>query len=243
MKTSLLFTRALLLLILASGKSLYAQIPDPGFTVDGSTAIVITDPQNDFLSPNGVTWGVIGESVIKNKTVENLETLFQLAEAKGIKVFISPHYYYEHDHKWKFEGALEKLMHDIGMFDRGDQLNKEGFEGSGADWLPRYKKYINKDFVTVVGPHKVYGPEQNDLSLQLRKQKIDKIVLAGMSGNLCVESHLRELLEDGFEVAVVVDATASAVAPGYDGNVAAEINYRFVASHVYTTKEFEKSLK
>ncbi len=243
MKTSLLFTRALLLLILTGTKSLYSQIPDPGFTVDASTAIVITDPQNDFLSPDGVTWGVIGESVIKNKTVENLETLFQLAEAKGIKVFISPHYYYEHDHKWKFEGALEKLMHDIGMFDRGDQLNKEGFEGSGADWLPRYKKYINKDFVTVVGPHKVYGPEQNDLSLQLRKQKIDKIVLAGMSGNLCVESHLRELLEDGFEVAVVVDATASAVAPGYDGNVAAEINYRFVASHVYTTKEFEESLK
>jgi nicotinamidase-related amidase len=243
MKTSLLFTRALLLLILTGTKSLYSQIPDPGFTVDASTAIVITDPQNDFLSPDGVTWGVIGESVIKNKTVENLETLFQLAESKGIKVFISPHYYYEHDHKWKFEGALEKLMHDIGMFDRGDQLNKEGFEGSGADWLPRYKKYINKDFVTVVGPHKVYGPEQNDLSLQLRKQKIDKIVLAGMSGNLCVESHLRELLEDGFEVAVVVDATASAVAPGYDGNVAAEINYRFVASHVYTTKEFEESLK
>jgi len=243
MKSILFNSTILLVLLTACSPSLYAQIPDPGFTVDNSTAIVITDPQNDFLSPDGVTWGVIGESVIKNKTVENLETLFKLAEAKGIKVFISPHYYYEHDHKWKFEGALEKLMHNIGMFDRGDQLNKEGFEGSGADWLPRYKKYIEKDFVTVVGPHKIYGPEQNDLSLQLRKQKIDKIVLAGMSGNLCVESHLRELLEDGFEVAVVVDATASAVAPGYDGNVAAEINYRFVASHVYTTEEFKQSLK
>lgn len=243
MKTTIFNTTILLVLLTTCSPSLCAQIPDPGFTVDNSTAIVITDPQNDFLSPDGVTWGVIGESVIKNKTVENLETLFQLAEANGIKVFISPHYYYEHDHKWQFEGALEKLMHDIGMFDRGDQLNKKGFEGSGADWLPRYKKYIEKDFVTVVGPHKVYGPEQNDLSLQLRKQKIDKIVLAGMSGNLCVESHLRELLEDGFEVAVVVDATASAVTPGYDGNVAAEINYRFVASHVYTTKEFEQALR
>lgn len=243
MKSILFNSTILMVLLTACSPSLHAQIPDPGFTVDNSTAIVITDPQNDFLSPDGVTWGVIGESVIKNKTVENLETLFKLAEAKGIKVFISPHYYYEHDHKWKFEGALEKLMHNIGMFDRGDQLNKEGFEGSGADWLPRYKKYIEKDFVTVVGPHKIYGPEQNDLSLQLRKQKIDKIVLAGMSGNLCVESHLRELLEDGFEVAVVVDATASAVAPGYDGNVAAEINYRFVASHVYTTEEFKQSLK
>ena len=55
----------------------------------------------------------------------------------------------------------------------------------------------------VSSPHKVYGPENNDLALQLRKRKIDKVILAGMSANLCVEAHLRELLEQGFEVAVV----------------------------------------
>ncbi len=242
MKTKF-FKLALVLfgIVLASNHA-NAQLPDPGFTIDGTTAIVITDPQNDFLSPNGVTWGVVGESVTKNNTVENLETLFKLAEANGIKVFISPHYYYEHDHSWKFEGALEKLMHDISMFDRGDQLNVEGFEGSGADFLEPYKKYIEKDFVTVVGPHKVFGPEQNDLSLQLRKQKIDKVILAGMSGNLCVESHMRELLEDGFEVSVVGDATASAIVPGYDGNAAAQTNFRFISSHVFTTEELKKEL-
>ena len=176
---------AVLGIVLASN-SVYAQLPDPGFIIDGTTAIVITDPQNDFLSPNGVTWGVVGESVTKNNTVENLEALFKLAEANGIKFFISPNYYYKHDHSWKFEGALEKLMHDISMFDRGYQLNVEGFEGSGADFLERYKKYIEKEFVTVVGPHKVFGPEQNDLRLKLRMQKIDKVILAGMSGNLCV---------------------------------------------------------
>jgi len=238
-------TKVLLTLVvtIVSSTSLFAQLPDPGFTIDGVTAIVITDPQNDFLSPNGVTWGVVGESVKANNTVENLETLFKLAEANGIKVFISPHYYYKHDHSWQFEGALETLMHKISMFDRGDQLNKEGFEGSGADFLERYKKYIDKDFVTVVGPHKVYGPEQNDLSLQLRKQKIDKVILAGMSGNLCVESHMRELLEDGFEVSVVGDATASAIVPGYDGNQAAQTNFRFIASHVYTTEELKNEFK
>jgi len=219
-----------------------AQLPDPGFVIDNSTAIVITDPQNDFLSPQGVTWGVVGESVTKNNTVENLETLFKLAETNGIKVFISPHYYYKHDHTWKFEGALEKLMHNIKMFDRGDQLNKEGFVGSGADFLEPYKKYIEKDFVTVVGPHKVFGPEQNDLSLQLRKQKIDKVILAGMSGNLCVESHMRELLEDGFEVSVVGDATASAIIPEYDGNTAAQTNFRFISSHVYKTAEMTDAI-
>ena len=224
-------------LLVSANQSLFAQLPDPGFEIDERTAIVITDPQNDFLSPKGVTWGVVGKSVTENKTVENLETMFKLAKEKGVPVFISPHYYYQHDHKWKFEGALEVLMHNINMFDRGDQLSLEGFEGSGADFLEPYKKYIKQDYVTVVGPHKVYGPEQNDLSLQLRKQKVDKVILAGMSGNLCVESHLRELLEDGFEVAVVGDATASAIVPGLDGNLAAQTNFRFVASHVYSTKE------
>jgi len=36
-----------------------------------NTAIVITDPQNDFLSPEGVAWGVVGESVTEIGTVEN----------------------------------------------------------------------------------------------------------------------------------------------------------------------------
>jgi len=61
----------------------YAQLPDPGFEVDARTAIVITDPQNDFLSPDGVTWGVVGESVTANNTVENLEKLFKVAKEKG----------------------------------------------------------------------------------------------------------------------------------------------------------------
>ena len=40
-------------------------------------------------------------------------------------------------------------------------------------------------------------------------------MLGGMSANLCVEAHLRELLEDGFEVAVVKDATAAANHPEF----------------------------
>ncbi len=39
----------------------------------------------------------------------------------------------------------------VGMFDRGDQLNNKDFEGSGADWFPRYKKYINKGFCNRCG--------------------------------------------------------------------------------------------
>ena len=134
-------------------------------------------------------------------------------------------------------------MHNISMFDRGDQLNVEGFEGSGADWLPRYKKYVEKDRVVVTSPHKVFGSESNDLALQLRKQGVDKVILAGMSGNLCAESHMRELVENGFEVAVVGDATASAKLPGLDGDQAAQTNYKMISSRVFTTDELVKELK
>ena len=89
----------------------------------------------------------------------------------------------------------------------------------------------------VASPHKVYGPESNDLALQLRKRGITKVILAGMSANLCVESHLRELLEQGFEVAVVTDATAAAQAPGLDGYAAALVNFRFLANTLLTTEE------
>lgn len=216
----------------------HADLPDPGMEiVEGRTALLVTDPQNDFLSPDGVAWGVVGKNVTENNTVENIETLMKAAKANDMPVFISPHYYYPHDHGWKFEGALEKLMHTIGMFDRKDALNVDKFEGSGADWLAQYKPYIQDGKTVVSSPHKVYGPENNDLVLQLRKRGIDKVILAGMSANLCVESHMRELLEQGFEVAVVADATAGAQVEEGDGFAAAMVNYRFIANTVWTTEE------
>jgi nicotinamidase-related amidase len=237
-------TLATVALLATTISTTLAALPDPGMQVEkGRTALVVTDPQNDFLSPKGVTWGVVGKNVEANNTVENIDSLFKTAKAQDIPVFISPHYYYPHDHGWKFEGALEKLMHNIGMFDRRDPLSVEGFTGSGADWLERYKPYINDGHTTVTSPHKVYGPETNDLVLQLRKQGIDKVVLAGMSANLCTESHMRELLEQGFEVAVVSDATAAAQVEEGDGYAAALVNFRYMANTVWTTEQAVKAMQ
>ena len=79
--------------------------------------------------------------------------------------------------------------------------------------------------------------DTNDLTLQLRKQGVDQVILAGMSANLCTESHMRELIENGFEVAVVRDATAAAQLPEGDGYLAALINFRFIANAVWSTEE------
>ena len=208
-------------------------LPMPGFEIEpGKTALVITDPQNDFLSPEGVTWGVVGQSITQNGTVGNIGALFDVADETGMPIFISPHYYFEHDHRWQFEGTLETLMHAIGMFDRPHALTLEGFEGSGADWLEEYKPIINNGRTVVTSPHKVYGPDSNDLALQLRKAGISKVILGGMSSNLCTESHMRSLIEAGFEVMVVTDATAGAITEHYNGYEASLVNFRMIASSI-----------
>jgi nicotinamidase-related amidase len=123
-------------------------------------------------------------------------------------------------------------------FYRPGPLSLDGFTGSGADWLDRYKPFIEDGETVVVSPHKVWGPQSNDLVLQLRKRHIDKVVLAGMLANLCVESHPRELLEQGFEVAEVKDATAAPRHPELgDGYTAAVVNYGFLANAVLMTHE------
>lgn len=201
-----------------------------------ATALVITDPQNDFLSPDGVTWDLVGKNVTENNTVANIERLLEAAKGSGMPVFVSPHYYYPTDDDWQFGGTVEVMMHDIHMFNRSGPLSMEGFSGSGADWLDEYKKYIEDGETVVVSPHKVYGPESNDLALQLRKRGINKVILAGMSANLCLEAHMRELTENGFEVTVVKDATAGPQHPDLgDGYAAALVNFGFIASEVLDT--------
>ncbi|QLB13268.1 nicotinamidase-related amidase [Bisgaardia hudsonensis] len=218
-------------------------MPRKGMLIDKKrVALVVVDPQIDFLSPDGVTWPVMKESIMENNTVENIERLFKAAKSVDMPVIVSPHYYYPQDHQWEFGGPAEHFMHDSGMFARKSAYSMEGFEGSGADFMPQYKPYIFDGKTVIASPHKVFGPETNDVVLQLRKRKIDQVILAGMSANLCIESHLRQLVEQGFEVAVVKDATAGVKLPEGDGYLSALINFRLIANDLWTTDEAVKKI-
>jgi nicotinamidase-related amidase len=208
------------------------------------TAIVITDPQNHFLSPSGATWGVVGESVQKNKTVEHIERLFKGAKANGYDVFVSPHSCYLTDRGWKLGGTVGKIMRELEMFYGDGDLAVKEFSGAELDWLERFKPYIEDGKTIITAPHKMDGPETNDLALQLRKHGKSNVLLAGMSANLCVEAHLRALLEQGFEVTVIKDAVAAMAHPDLgDGYNSAITNFGFLASAVRYTVNIVKDME
>jgi nicotinamidase-related amidase len=59
-----------------------------------------------------------------------------------------------------------------------------------------------------------------------------------------VESHARDLLEQGFQVVIAKDAKAGPSHPEWgDGDKEALVNFRFLANEVPTTDEVVKAMK
>src|ERR1700748_2837051 len=110
-------------------------LPASGFVLDHAhAALVVTDPQIDFLSPDGVSWPVFGDSIRDNHTVAHIGELFGAAKRAGITVAVSPHYFFPTDKQWRFGDPLEQFMSAVGMFERQGAYTTDGFVGSGADF-------------------------------------------------------------------------------------------------------------
>ncbi|MCH7955061.1 MAG: cysteine hydrolase [Candidatus Marinimicrobia bacterium] len=188
-----------------------------------NTALLVIDPQNDFLAETGVVWDLVGEGVVKNQVVDKLSKLIAKAKESGVEVFYSPHYYDKEFEAWKDNNPIDSLMFERKMFDRNS---------SGSDFHP---DLTPDDSTIICAPHKnLSGFHTSDVDIQLRKRGIDTIYLCGMAANLCVESHLRDAEERGYKVIVINDATA---APGDAAYDAALINYGFIAHESITAEE------
>jgi len=194
------------------------------------TAIFITDPQNDFLSEGGAAWPLVGEEVINDKVVEHQIALVAAAKEVGIPVFYSPHTYTEMDYaNWTLLNPIDQIMFDIDMFHQGTW---------GHDFHP---DLVPNDMTVVMNPHKgLSNFHAGDAKMQLRQYGIQTLIMAGMSANLCVESHLRDAIENGFEVIVIADATAGA---GPHAKNAALINFEFIANEVTLTDDIISRLQ
>lgn len=188
-----------------------------------TTALLVIDPQNDFLTEAGVVWDLVGEGVVKNQVVDKLSKLIAKAKESGVEVFYSPHYYDKEFEAWKDNNPIDSLMFERKMFDRNS---------SGSDFHP---DLTPDDSTIICAPHKnLSGFHTSDVDIQLRKRGIKTIYLCGMSANLCVESHMRDAEEKGYNVIVINDATA---APGDAAYDAALVNYGFIAHESITAEE------
>ncbi len=196
------------------------------------TAMFVTDPQNDFLSEKSPVWALVGPTVTRNKVVEKEKNLKALAKEIGIPVFYSTHMYTAKEvEQWPTMplNGIDKVMFEQKMFVQGT---------FGHDYHPDLKPDSN---TVVMNPHKgLSNFWTGDAALQLRMFGIETLIMYGMSANMCVESHARDAIENGFEVIIVADAVGAAGEAAYE---AALTNYEFLAMEVVTYDQITKRLK
>ncbi|MGI9330001.1 MAG: cysteine hydrolase [Gammaproteobacteria bacterium] len=219
----------------ASGDYVYKQdwMPREEAEIDLSkTAMFVTDPQNDFLSDGSPVWALVGPLVEKNKVVEKEKRLKALAKELGVPVFYSTHMYNAREvEQWPTMplNGIDKVMFENNMFVEGT-------------WGHKFHPELKPDDNTIVlNPHKgLSNFWTGDSALNLRMFGIETVILYGMSANMCVESHARDIIENGFELIIVADATAAAGDLAYE---AALTNFEFLAMEVVTTDQIIKRLK
>jgi nicotinamidase-related amidase len=171
-------------------------------------AIVLIEPQNDFLSPGGTMYAHIKDQLAKRDVIGHLQTLLEGARGK-VKIFYVPFHPFE-------KGFPELKAGGPGCGGlRGIEMEMEADWGTGA-WL---KGTPGPEIVDALRPKPgdivVEGKKTLDafhstaLDYLLRANEIEYVAFAGFHTNWCVESSARSAYDKGYRVIVISDCTGT----------------------------------
>ena len=192
-----------------------------------STAILMVDPFNDFISEGGKLWPMGQESAEAGNLVSNLKRLAEGARSKGIQIIYTPH------RRWR-EGDYDnwKFLHGNHIGSAKLQIFAAGTWG--GEWHPELApqpgdEVAKEHWLTAAFPN-------TDVDYILRQHGIDHVVVVGLTSNTCVESTARFAVEMGYHTTLLTDAVAAfSIA---EHKAAVELDYPRIAHNVSTVDAF-----
>lgn len=173
------------------------------------TAIVLIEPQNDFLSEGGTMYAFIKEQLEERNVIANLKELLEGAREKGVKIFYAPFH--------SFEKGFPELKKGGPAYEglRGLEINMEADWGTGA-WLrgtpgPEIIEELTpqEGDIVIEGKKTLDAFHSTALDYLLRANEIEYAVFVGFHTNWCVESTARSAYDKGYRVVVIGDCTAT----------------------------------
>lgn len=196
-----------------------------------STALVVVDPFNEFLSRRGKMWSSVGASVKKVGLLDNLKKILDSARSAGLKIAYAPH------HRWR-PGSFsdEKYLHPSqALMTSFKAFPQDGFGGQ------YYKGLEPRQGEIVASEHSCSsGFAETDLHEQLQIIGITHLIIIGMVTNSCIEATARSALDLGYHVTLVTDAVA-AFSPREHETTVTRI-YPMIAHQTLTTNQVVKGL-
>ena len=173
------------------------------------TAIVLIEPQNDFLTEGGTMYAFIKEQLAERNVIANLQELLNHARGKVAKIFYVPFHAFEEGFPELKKGgpAYEGL--------RGIEIDMKADWGTGA-WLkgtpgPEIIPQLTPQpgDIVIEGKKTLDAFHSTALDYLLRANEIEYVAFTGFHTNWCVESSARSAYDKGYRVIVVGDCTAT----------------------------------
>ena len=164
-----------------------------------TTAIVIIDDNNDFLSEGGKLFPAVKTMLESNDVVANINRVIGEARKKNIAVIHVP---------IAFSPGYEELgPAPYGIF----KAVKEAGALQRGTWGGRVAEVIDlgDDDPVLDGKHSTCAFATTDLEDVLDRRGIKTIALAGLLSNVCIESTMRTAYDSGFEVIALTDCAAA----------------------------------
>lgn len=164
-----------------------------------STALLIIDPYNDFISEGGKVWDRIKNVAQANNCVPNMSDVMNASRKAGLRVFYALHHRYRPgDYEtWKYIAPIQKTAWSRKTFEYGTWGGE-----IRAEFAPQPGDIVAQEHWCSS------GFANTDLDLQLKKHGIHQLIVVGLIAHTCVESTVRFAAELGYEVTLVKDATA-----------------------------------
>ena len=196
-----------------------------------STALLVIDPVNDFLSEGGAAWDLTEGVVKKHDVVGHLRAAIDAAHAHGIPVLFAPMAFTRSDYddqQLQRRSGVNRLMFERRMFLAGSW---------GADFHPDLRP---EDGDMVLEPHKTLDVFETDLPDHLDRLGTGQLVIVGMAANQCCESTGRHATEHGYDVTFLRDAIGADNIASYEA--AMRVNYPLIANAVLDVAEFAEAI-
>jgi ureidoacrylate peracid hydrolase len=164
-----------------------------------STALLVIDPYNDFISEGGKIWGRIRAVAEANNCVPHMLQILNAARKAKLRVFYAMHHRYRPGdyESWQYIAPVQKAAWRSKAFEYGTWGGeiRAGFEPEPGEVVAT-EHWCSSGFANT------------DLDLQLKRHGIRQLIVIGLIAHTCVEATVRFAAELGYGVTVVRDATA-----------------------------------
>lgn len=172
------------------------------------TAIVLIEPQRDFLSPGGTMYQYIKEELAKRSVISNLQKLLNKARGKVKILYVPFHPFKRAFPELKKDGPACEGLRGIEMKMKADWGTGAWLEGTPGPEIIEELKAQPEDIV-VEGKKTLDAFHSTALDYLLRANEIEYVAFTGFHTNWCVESSARSAYDKGYRVIVIADCTAT----------------------------------